>query len=151
MDFLRVRDAAAALRVSYSTVLRLIHNGDLPSIKLGRQYRVRLDQVASHCQTIQSHQSQLTTISNTEEVVAMPTPGAIEASQWLRENKSRMIKCPYGLMITRSACQKRQATITQPKRHKISATALLDNSKCKTCSQALETKEEKNDPVRRSD
>ena len=150
MDFLRVRDAAAALRVSYSTVLRLIHNGDLPSIKLGRQYRVRLDQVASHCQTIQN-QTHTQHISNTEEAVAMPTPGAIEASQWLRENKSRMIKCPYGLMITRSACQKRQATITQPKRHKISATALLDNSKCKTCSQALETKEEKNDPVRRSD
>ena len=40
MKMLTPYDVAEALQVSYDTVLSLIKKGDLPYIKIGRQYRV---------------------------------------------------------------------------------------------------------------
>ncbi len=40
MKMLTPYDVAEALQVSYDTVLSLIKKGDIPYIKIGRQYRV---------------------------------------------------------------------------------------------------------------
>lgn len=39
-DFLTVAEVASALRVSKMTVYRLVHNGTLPAVKIGRSFRV---------------------------------------------------------------------------------------------------------------
>ena len=38
--FLTVAEVAAVMRVSKMTVYRLVHNGDLPAIRVGRSFRV---------------------------------------------------------------------------------------------------------------
>ena len=38
--FLTVAEVAALMRVSKMTVYRLLHAGDLPSVRVGRSYRV---------------------------------------------------------------------------------------------------------------
>jgi excisionase family DNA binding protein len=38
--FLTVAEVAALMRVSKMTVYRLVHNGDLPAIRVGRSFRV---------------------------------------------------------------------------------------------------------------
>jgi excisionase family DNA binding protein len=40
VSFLTVAEVAAALRVSKMTVYRLVHNGDLPAVRVGRSFRV---------------------------------------------------------------------------------------------------------------
>ena len=44
-QFVTVAEVAAQLRVSNMTVYRLIQNGELPSVRVGRSYRIREDDV----------------------------------------------------------------------------------------------------------
>ena len=39
--FLTVAEVAAMMRVSKMTVYRLVHNGDLAAVRVGRSFRVR--------------------------------------------------------------------------------------------------------------
>ena len=39
--FLTVAEVAAMIRVSKMTVYRLVHNGELPAVRVGRSFRVR--------------------------------------------------------------------------------------------------------------
>jgi excisionase family DNA binding protein len=43
--FLTVAEVAAMMRVSKMTVYRLVHNGELPAVRVGRSFRVREDDV----------------------------------------------------------------------------------------------------------
>ncbi|MEZ5117946.1 MAG: helix-turn-helix domain-containing protein [Candidatus Nanopelagicales bacterium] len=38
--FLTVAEVASLMRVSKMTVYRLVHNGDLPAVRVGRSFRV---------------------------------------------------------------------------------------------------------------
>jgi len=40
VEFLTVAEVAARMRVSKMTVYRLVHNGDLEAIRVGRSFRV---------------------------------------------------------------------------------------------------------------
>lgn len=39
--FLTIAEVAAMMRVSKMTVYRLVHNGELPAVRVGRSFRVR--------------------------------------------------------------------------------------------------------------
>ncbi|HEU4362901.1 MAG TPA: cell division/environmental response transcriptional regulator [Mycobacterium sp.] len=39
-QFLTVAEVAALMRVSKMTVYRLVHNGELPAVRVGRSFRV---------------------------------------------------------------------------------------------------------------
>ena len=43
--FLTVAEVAAMMRVSKMTVYRLVHNGELPAVRVGRSFRVVEDDV----------------------------------------------------------------------------------------------------------
>ncbi|NAZ78135.1 MULTISPECIES: helix-turn-helix domain-containing protein [Kineococcus] len=43
--FLTVAEVASMMRVSKMTVYRLVHNGDLPAVRVGRSFRVPEDAV----------------------------------------------------------------------------------------------------------
>jgi excisionase family DNA binding protein len=45
VKFMTVAEVAAAMRVSKMTVYRLVHNGELPAIRVGRSFRVPEDAV----------------------------------------------------------------------------------------------------------
>ena len=49
-QFLTVAEVAAAMRVSKMTVYRLVHNGELPAVRVGRSFRVPEDAVDSYLQ-----------------------------------------------------------------------------------------------------
>ena len=40
VKFLTVAEVAAVMRVSKMTVYRLVHNGELPAVRVGRSFRV---------------------------------------------------------------------------------------------------------------
>jgi excisionase family DNA binding protein len=40
VHFLTVAEVAAVMRVSKMTVYRLVHNGDMPAVRVGRSFRV---------------------------------------------------------------------------------------------------------------
>lgn len=40
MAFMTVAEVAAVMRVSKMTVYRLVHSGELPSVRVGRSFRV---------------------------------------------------------------------------------------------------------------
>jgi excisionase family DNA binding protein len=42
-SFLTIAEVAAMMRVSKMTVYRLVHNGDLPAVRVGRSFRVRAE------------------------------------------------------------------------------------------------------------
>jgi excisionase family DNA binding protein len=46
--YLTVQEIARHLRVSKMTVYRLIHAGDIPSVQVGRSYRVHRNAVAHY-------------------------------------------------------------------------------------------------------
>ena len=48
IDFLTVKEAAEALRVSKMTVYRLTDSGELGSIRVGRQIRIHRDSFAAY-------------------------------------------------------------------------------------------------------
>ena len=43
--FLTVAEVAAVMRVSKMTVYRLVHNGELPAVRVGRSFRVSEEDV----------------------------------------------------------------------------------------------------------
>ena len=45
MKFLTIAEVASVMRVSKMTVYRLVHNGDLAAVRVGRSFRVREDDV----------------------------------------------------------------------------------------------------------
>ncbi|HET7350604.1 MAG TPA: helix-turn-helix domain-containing protein [Marmoricola sp.] len=45
VKFLTVAEVASVMRVSKMTVYRLVHNGDLPAVRVGRSFRVSEDDV----------------------------------------------------------------------------------------------------------
>ncbi|HEY9563050.1 MAG TPA: helix-turn-helix domain-containing protein [Nocardioides sp.] len=40
VKFLTIAEVASTMRVSKMTVYRLVHNGDLPAVRVGRSFRV---------------------------------------------------------------------------------------------------------------
>ena len=48
--FLTVAEVAATMRVSKMTVYRLVHNGELPAIRVGRSFRVAEEDVHTYLQ-----------------------------------------------------------------------------------------------------
>ncbi|MDN5757367.1 MAG: helix-turn-helix domain-containing protein [Tomitella sp.] len=50
-QFLTVAEVAAMMRVSKMTVYRLLHNGDLPSVRVGRSFRVPAQAVHEYLQS----------------------------------------------------------------------------------------------------
>lgn len=48
--FLTIAEVAAMMRVSKMTVYRLVHNGDLPALRVGRSFRVREKDVHTYLQ-----------------------------------------------------------------------------------------------------
>ena len=48
--FLTVAEVAAMMRVSKMTVYRLVHNGDLPAVRVGRSFRVREEDANEYIQ-----------------------------------------------------------------------------------------------------
>ena len=47
-QFLTVGEVAGVLRISNMTVYRLISSGQLPAVRVGRSYRLRLEDVDSY-------------------------------------------------------------------------------------------------------
>jgi excisionase family DNA binding protein len=45
VKFLTVAEVATAMRVSKTTVYRLVHSGELPAVRVGRSFRVSEDAV----------------------------------------------------------------------------------------------------------
>ena len=45
VKFLTVAEVAAVMRVSKMTVYRLVHNGEIPAVRVGRSFRVSEDDV----------------------------------------------------------------------------------------------------------
>ena len=48
--FLTIAEVASRMRVSKMTVYRLVHNGDLPAVRVGRSFRVTEDDVNAYLQ-----------------------------------------------------------------------------------------------------
>lgn len=46
--FLTVAEVAARMRVSKMTVYRMVHNGELPAVRLGRSFRVTEEDVNNY-------------------------------------------------------------------------------------------------------
>ena len=46
--FLTVAEVASIMRVSKMTVYRMVHNGDLPAVRVGRSFRVPEDAVHTY-------------------------------------------------------------------------------------------------------
>lgn len=53
-DFLTVPEVAARLRVSSNTVRRMIAAGELPAVRLGKQYRIEASQLQA---TVDHHRT----------------------------------------------------------------------------------------------
>lgn len=49
--FLTVAEVASIMRVSKMTVYRMVHNGDLPAVRVGRSFRVPEDAVHKYLET----------------------------------------------------------------------------------------------------
>jgi excisionase family DNA binding protein len=49
-QLLTVAEVAAQLRVSTMTIYRLIRSGELPAVRVGRNYRVRADELEVYLQ-----------------------------------------------------------------------------------------------------
>ncbi|GAB3035523.1 cell division/environmental response transcriptional regulator [Mycobacterium bourgelatii] len=50
-QFLTVAEVASLMRVSKMTVYRLVHNGELPAVRVGRSFRVHAKAVNDMLQT----------------------------------------------------------------------------------------------------
>ena len=48
--FLTIAEVASVMRVSKMTVYRLVHNGELPAVRVGRSFRVTEDDVNEYLQ-----------------------------------------------------------------------------------------------------
>jgi excisionase family DNA binding protein len=50
VKFLTIAEVASMMRVSKMTVYRLVHNGDLPAVRVGRSFRVTEKDVNEYLQ-----------------------------------------------------------------------------------------------------
>ncbi|MEP9390657.1 MULTISPECIES: helix-turn-helix domain-containing protein [Gordonia] len=50
-QFLTVAEVASLMRVSKMTVYRLVHNGELPAVRVGRSFRVHAKAVHDYLET----------------------------------------------------------------------------------------------------
>ncbi|WP_132992255.1 helix-turn-helix domain-containing protein [Gordonia zhaorongruii] len=50
-QFLTVAEVASLMRVSKMTVYRLVHNGELPAVRVGRSFRVHAKAVHEYLET----------------------------------------------------------------------------------------------------
>jgi excisionase family DNA binding protein len=50
VKFLTIAEVAAMMRVSKMTVYRIVHNGDLPAVRVGRSFRVTEKDVNDYIQ-----------------------------------------------------------------------------------------------------
>lgn len=50
VNFLTIAEVAAMMRVSKMTVYRLVHNGDLAAVRVGRSFRVTEKDVTEYIQ-----------------------------------------------------------------------------------------------------
>ncbi|MDN5894459.1 MAG: helix-turn-helix domain-containing protein [Nocardioides sp.] len=50
VKFLTIAEVATTMRVSKMTVYRLVHNGDLPAVRVGRSFRVTEKDVNEYLQ-----------------------------------------------------------------------------------------------------
>lgn len=50
-QFLTVAEVASQMRVSKMTVYRLVHNGELPAVRVGRSFRVHAKAVHDYLET----------------------------------------------------------------------------------------------------
>lgn len=50
VKFLTIAEVAAMMRVSKMTVYRIVHNGDLPAVRVGRSFRVTEKDVTEYIQ-----------------------------------------------------------------------------------------------------
>lgn len=48
VQFFTVAEVASIMRVSKMTVYRMVHNGDLPAVRVGRSFRVPEDAVTTY-------------------------------------------------------------------------------------------------------
>lgn len=46
--FLTVQEVAAIFRVSKMTIYRLVHSGEIPSVRIGRSFRIRQSAVREY-------------------------------------------------------------------------------------------------------
>ena len=51
VKFLTVAEVASVMRVSKMTVYRLVHNGELPAVRVGRSFRVSENDVNEYLRT----------------------------------------------------------------------------------------------------
>ncbi|AKU17995.1 helix-turn-helix domain-containing protein [Luteipulveratus mongoliensis] len=51
VQFMTVAEVAALMRVSKMTVYRLVHNGELPAVRVGRSFRVPEQAVHEYLRT----------------------------------------------------------------------------------------------------
>lgn len=51
VTFMTVAEVAALMRVSKMTVYRLVHNGELPAVRVGRSFRVPENAVHEYLRT----------------------------------------------------------------------------------------------------
>ena len=51
VSFLTVAEVASIMRVSKMTVYRMVHNGDLPAVRVGRSFRVPEDAVNTYLES----------------------------------------------------------------------------------------------------
>ena len=51
VEFLTVAEVASMMRVSKMTVYRLVHNGELPAVRVGRSFRVHAKAVHDMLET----------------------------------------------------------------------------------------------------
>jgi excisionase family DNA binding protein len=51
VSFLTVAEVATKMRVSKMTVYRLVHNGELPAVRVGRSFRVPENAVQTYLQS----------------------------------------------------------------------------------------------------
>jgi len=51
VSFLTVAEVATKMRVSKMTVYRLVHNGELPAVRVGRSFRVPESAVQNYLQS----------------------------------------------------------------------------------------------------
>lgn len=60
-QLLTAAEAASKLRLSYGSVLALIHRGDLPAARVGRSYRVRPEAIDEALRRLERAEARATT------------------------------------------------------------------------------------------
>lgn len=67
-QYLRVDEVAATLRMSKMTVYRLIHAGTIPSIRVGRTFRIPADAFADYLTGLEGRRPEAPSIPGQTEV-----------------------------------------------------------------------------------